>query len=222
MFEWAFAGSDFKLRFRSARDWVETAVAVIDEHAFERREHDGRVSLLADVDRWRELAAARLAAAGPHAVYGREHTFGEEEDRWPAHWSEAARLVRQDPPPACPPMSVVDVRALTREGDVHALVTGRVTYLGGRAGEATRIWLEDDTGALDVLCPAEIRGRAAVAGGNRGPFRVELVAHRQRRRPAIDWYSLASPVDGGATGFPRLLAHQPPDATATILHPPAG
>jgi hypothetical protein len=220
MFEWAFAGSDFALRFQSAADWVETAIAVLEQGAFTRYEHGERASLLADVDRWRELAAARLAAGEPHPIYGRQHRFGEDEHAWPDHWAKTARRVREDPPATYPPMTVAEVRALRRRTTVHALITGRASYLSGTAGEDTRIWLQDDTGALDVLCPVDIRGRAAILSKH-GLFGVELTAqHQSAPRPPVDWYALVTSSDRAAPMLPRLLAHQPPDATATIIHPP--
>jgi hypothetical protein len=126
-----------------------------------------------------------------------------------------AGLVRRDPPAEYPPMTVAQVLSLRREKTVRALVTGHATYLYGSAGKDTRIWLTDDTGLLDVLCPVDIRGHAAIPK-TRDLIRVELIAqHVSAPRPPIDWDALATP--GGAS----LLAHQPPDATATIIHPPA-
>lgn len=221
LFEWAFAGSPFTLRFQSPADWVETALAVLEQGAFHRYENRERAWLIADVDRWRELAAARLAAAEPHPIYGRQDRFGEEQESWPGHWAQTARLVRQDPPAEYPSMTVAEVRALRRQTTVHALVTGRASYLTGTAGEDTRIWLHDDTGTLDVLCPVDIRGHAAIQSKG-GLFGVELIAqHQSAPRPPVDWYALATPSDRGTPGLQRLLAHQPPDATATIIHPPA-
>jgi hypothetical protein len=221
MFEWMFAGSDFKLRFHNAQDWLETALAVLEEGAFKRLDHAEFPALVVDDKRWRELSAARLKAAEPHPIYGRKNSFGEGPEAWPGRWAETARLVREDPPAEYPPMTVAEVRDLRRHMTVRALVTGRPSYLVGRAGEDTRIWLQDETGALDVLCPVETRGRAAI-GNVAGLFGVELVAQPlEAPRPSIDWYALAPPTDSGAPEMARLLAHQPPDATATIIHPPA-
>ncbi len=218
MFEWAFAGSDFELRFHGAEAWVETVIAVLEERAFERFERDGRAWLLPDHDRWWELAAARREA---HVVYGREHTFGEAEHEWPAHWAAAARLVRVDPPPVFPPMTIAEVQARRRDGTVRALITGRPSYLSGNAVKGSRIWLRDETGALDVACPAGTRGLAAIGGNVRGPFRVELIAPRLTEpRPAIDWHALSPAAHRGLPDPRPLLAAQPPDATATVIHPP--
>ncbi len=220
MFEWAFAGSRFELRFHSPADWVETAVAVLKNGWFERRGDGEHAALWADDDRWRELAAARVQAGGPHPIYGRQDSFGEDRQSWPGHWAETAALVRQDPPAKYPPMTVAQVLSLRRQTTVRALVTGYASYLFGRAGEDTRMWLTDDTGMLDVLCSVEIRGHAAIPK-TRALIGVELIAeHQKAPLPPIDWYALATPFDRGMPGVVRVLAQQPPDARATSIHPP--
>lgn len=219
MFEWGFAGSDFRLRFLGAQAWVETALAVLEEQAFDRVDRPQGPLLLVNAERWWELADERLDASEPHAVYGRQRDFGEAEPSWPRHWAAVARLVREDPPAEFPPMTIADVRARRRKTTVRALVTCRATYLAGTAGKAKRVWLQDDTGALDVLCPVDIRGHAALGSG--GTFEVELVAeHIEAPAPAVDWPALATSATYGIPSYPDLLAHQPPDATATVVHRP--
>ena len=221
MFGWAFDSQEFKLRFHTPSDWLETAIAVLQEGAFERHEHQGGAFPLPDNTRWNELAAARRKATGPHPAHGTRETIATDEERWPGHWHEANRVVLIDPPAEFPPMNIAEVLERRRRETVRALVTCTARYMSGTAGKDARFRLEDATGALDLLSPVDIRGHAALMH-TPGPLGVELVAERLTGpRPPVDWYALQS---SGDRGFRRgvLLDHQPPDAIATIVHRPAG
>jgi hypothetical protein len=207
LFEWAFGDQTIVLRYRDIGDWIAVVVDLLRE---------GSVN---DSDRARDLAAARLAAHGPHPVYGTGTEFGLDPGEWPAHWGPISDIAHSDPPARSPERTIAEVHAARRNGPVTATVTGVAHYHGGGAGEGRRIMLWDGTGHLDVWCPPDVRGLGLLAG--RPPFRIEIEAgHWTAARPRPDLWPFGHPVPPGALPATRaaLLEHLPTQATATIVH----
>lgn len=220
IFEWAFAGSDFELRYRDLGDWLEVMLALLEQGAFERREGPMGVQLLPDLDRTGALAAELLATRDPHPVYGTETRFGEEPDKWPAHWAPLAELIAADPPLQYPERSVAEVQSSRRDGPVRATVTGATSTMWALAGDGVRVLLCDGTASIDIWCPPEVRGMGRIGGEPEHRIEIE-VEHWTEPMPPVDWQRLAVGASGKqplpTAGI--LLKNTPPEATATIVHP---
>jgi hypothetical protein len=203
IFEWWFAGSDYHLRFTRLEDWLELAAATV------------RAGATADIEGFRQLAEQRLDERGPHPVYGLARSFEEEPSGWPAHWAPLMELARRDPPARFAGRSVAEVHAARRLGPVQAMVSGSQLNLAA-SPEGRRIRFTDDTGFLDLWCPASIRGFGYL---DLESLRIELEAeHWTAPRPAVDWAGVVFSDEHPLASFKALLDRFPPDATAAVIH----
>jgi hypothetical protein len=154
--EWSEGGTSFEWEFDaiplvaySLADRVDLLAELVSLGHFERG--DDHVSIDHRVEQ--ERRSARLAAAGPHPVYGRLHAIPPELESWPAHWLAASRVDLTDRAPLGATHSIAELVAATEHGvsrgRIHALVTGLVG-----SSEGTLVDVDDGTASLDVWCPS--------------------------------------------------------------------
>ena len=83
LFEWFLSDPDgaFKLRYRSAEDWLAVLVTALRQGHFQRV---GDAHVKIEDEAAREIARARLQNGPPDPFYGRTDEFDRESPGWPS------------------------------------------------------------------------------------------------------------------------------------------
>ena len=154
--EWAEGGSILEYAFEDmsfvshgVADWLLLLAELVSEGSFEL--HDGWAEL--DHPAVLQKRVARMATAEPHPVYGELLAIPGELHLWPVHWLAASGIDLRSREPLGATSTIAELMASAEASRVTGRIHGTVTVLVG-SDAGSRVVVEDDTGALEVWCPA--------------------------------------------------------------------
>lgn len=213
VFAFAFADDTLTLRFADVDDWLDVLAVIVEEGAYQRSENEHGTWLWASKERFDALVGERLAAAGPHALYGDSPPGSVDPSAWPERWHRVTEPYRRAREPRGADLTVRELLAATREGEVRATLAGVQTHIAiGTPGEPWRILFADETGILDVLCPGAVTGLGLLGHA----ARVELDVRAARvsgPRAIVDWRGF------GPVRLHDLVLRMDPQAIAEAIRP---
>lgn len=218
--EWGF--DDLPLVSRSLGDRIAVLAELLLEGSFERG--DGFLSL--DHRAEQEKRRERLTASGPDPVYGDLHTIPSELESWPAHWLVASGIDLRDRIPRGATHTIAELVAAAESDPVTGRIHANVVRLVG-IGTDVLVLVEDNTGCLDVSCPA---GTSPWGPVHRRSFEFELTLEAAPEPPpdldtphaGIVRAALAGDLEGAqaaAGAFSDRLMQTRPSAVATDIRP---
>lgn len=225
-FEWAYAGSPFRLRFASWAGYLELLASLVEAGHMQSDDRQGQpVITLAD-GVWEEARASQLAASLPHPVYKERLELPEDVRLWPEHWVRASGLddVRELRGATT---TIAQLLAAVAEGrDTRGTIHAHVVGLSGTAA-GSRATIDDGTGRIDVWCPAAVCGYGPIMNRE---FEFDLAARPGTAPPTIDTTTehretqqraLSGDLVGAQHAARELLArlHAPTMATADAVRP---
>jgi hypothetical protein len=227
--EWSEGGTTFEWEFdaiplvsHSLAGRIEVLAELLSQGRFEPG--DGYAVL--DHRAEREKRLARLASGSPHPVYGDQHAIPSRLESWPAHWLRASGIDLRDRVPRGATHTLAELVAAAAGGPATGRIHAQVTRLVGIGGD-TLVVVEDDTGQLDVWCPA---GTSLWGPVHRRTFEFELTLERPPGPPPdldtghmeVSRRALSGDVDGAqsaAEQFVRDLQEHRPAAVANDIRP---
>ena len=220
MLEWGF--DDLPLVSSSLADRIDVLAELLVEGSFERG--DGFLPL--DHRAEQEKRRERLTSSGPDPVYGEEHAIPSELESWPAHWLAASGIDLRDRIARGATHTIAELVAAAETGPVTGRIHANVVRLVG-IGSDVLVLVEDDTGRLDVWCPA---GTSPWGPVHRRSFELELTLERAPEPPPdldtphaeIVRHALAGDLEGAqaaASSFSARLTRTRPSAVATDVRP---
>jgi hypothetical protein len=211
VFEYGFTDQTLTMLCAHLDDWLEVLTEILEEGAYERGEGVAGAWLQANQERYEALCRRRLAAGRPHPLYGEEGQLPLDPRSWPEHWHRAVEPFRRAQQPRGANATVRDLLAAARNGEAHGTLAGVQTRTAvGAPHEPWRIALLDDTGILDVLCPAQVPGLGVLGRTHRVELDVR-VPHIRGPRPMVDWQALGEPR------LHDLIRHVEPQAVADAI-----
>jgi hypothetical protein len=173
-----------------------------------------------------ERRPARLAASGPHPLYGEAETLPTALESWPAHWLAASGVDLRTREPLGATHTIAELVAAANAGRATGRVHAEVTRLVG-SSEGALVVIDDGTRPLDVWCPTE----ASIWGpAHRTRFEFELTVEGPVDMPPdldsgheeISRHALAGELGAAQAAamafFEQLDAHSPA-AVATDVRP---
>lgn len=146
---WAWYEDVFRIAYRGLVDLIEVLAELISDDRLERGE--GFVLLHEDVEE--EKQPARLAAAGPHPLYGDTREIPQDLASWPVHWLEASGIDLRDRAPLGATHTIAELVVAASHGPVTARIRGTVIRLIG-IGRDVLVVIDDGTRPLEIWCPA--------------------------------------------------------------------
>ena len=220
LFEWEF--DNVPLVARSLGDRIDVLAELLAEGSFERG--DGFLSL--DHRAEQEKRRERLAASGPDPLYGDLRAIPSGLESWPAHWLRASGIDLGDRVPRGATHTLAELVPAAALGPVTGRVHAQVIRLVGIGGDAVVV-VEDDSGQLDVWCPA---GTSPWGPVHRRRFELELRLDGVPLPPAdlgtphaeIVHRALAGDLEGAqaaGSSFVDRVTQTRPSAVATDLRP---
>ena len=163
--EWDF--DEARLVSHTLADRLDLLAELVSEDRLERVDDYVTIDHEAEAER----RPARLTASGPHPLYGDRAALPTALESWPAHWLAASGVDLSSREPLGATHTIAELIAGAEAGRVTGRIHGTVTVLVG-SGVGSRVVVEDDTGTLEVWCPA---GTSLWGPVHRTRFELEIM-----------------------------------------------
>jgi hypothetical protein len=152
IFQWSLDGEDFVLRHHRLGDWLDHLTTLIEDGKYRVGKWRDEPPIVSVDDDQAGAGPGREAAVAPHPTYGSTAIFEKDPVGWPAHWQRLSGIEATDLAPHGATHTIAGILDAAAQEPAQGTIRAVVRGIAGQKDTNARV--EDETGTVDILCPA--------------------------------------------------------------------